>query len=229
MRLVSILGDSISTFEGYNPPGYSVFYDKEMKEKNGLISVYDTWWAKVIQAFHAYLCMNNSYSGSRVSGDAFPAASSMERTCSLGNGGAYPDIVLVYIGYNDFGNGVRINRESPAELDLFSFEDAYRLMLTRIKANYPSTRIICGTLMRTSVKGHQDWTFPESYKGVAFELYNDVIRKIVSECGFDIADLAGKGVSYETLDGSHPTSVGHITLANAWIEALDGLGLVDPI
>ena len=35
MRLVSIVGDSISTFEGFNPPGYAVFYDKEMIEQNG--------------------------------------------------------------------------------------------------------------------------------------------------------------------------------------------------
>lgn len=29
----SILGDSISTLEGYNPNGYKVFYTKEMCEK----------------------------------------------------------------------------------------------------------------------------------------------------------------------------------------------------
>ena len=53
MKLVSILGDSISTFEGYNPLGYSVFYDQEMQNKNGLKTVYDTWWAKVNQALGA--------------------------------------------------------------------------------------------------------------------------------------------------------------------------------
>ena len=58
MRLVSIVGDSISTFEGFNPPGYAVFYDKEMIERNGLRTVYDTWWAKVNQALHAFLCVN---------------------------------------------------------------------------------------------------------------------------------------------------------------------------
>lgn len=47
MRLVSILGDSISTYEGYNPAGYAAFYEKATREWNGLSSVYDTWWAKV--------------------------------------------------------------------------------------------------------------------------------------------------------------------------------------
>ena len=59
MILVSIIGDSISTFEHYNPPDYAVFYDKEKQALNGMTSVYDTWWAKVNQALHANLCVNN--------------------------------------------------------------------------------------------------------------------------------------------------------------------------
>ena len=35
MKSVSILGDSISTFEGCNPHGYAVFYDKEMQKIRG--------------------------------------------------------------------------------------------------------------------------------------------------------------------------------------------------
>ena len=76
MRMVSIVGDSVSTFEGYNPQGYAVFYDREMQVRNELNSVYDTWWAKVNQALHAFLCVNNSYSGSKVSGKVFPAGES---------------------------------------------------------------------------------------------------------------------------------------------------------
>ncbi len=54
---VSILGDSISTYSGYNPKGYTVFYDAEMQKRNGLYSAYDTWWAKVNQELRAYLCV----------------------------------------------------------------------------------------------------------------------------------------------------------------------------
>ena len=60
---VSIVGDSISMYEGYSPNGYKVFYNRTMQIANGLNSVYDTWWAKVDQWLHAYLCVNNSYSG----------------------------------------------------------------------------------------------------------------------------------------------------------------------
>lgn len=71
---VSIIGDSISTYTGYNPAGYAVFYTEENIRNNNLQSVYDTWWAKVNQFLQAFLCVNASYSGSKVSGNIFPAA-----------------------------------------------------------------------------------------------------------------------------------------------------------
>lgn len=53
---VSILGDSISTYQGYQPPGYAVYYQDYYRYINELNSVYDTWWAKVNQYLRAYIC-----------------------------------------------------------------------------------------------------------------------------------------------------------------------------
>ena len=80
MKLVSILGDSVSTFQGTNPRGYSVFYDTSMQRVNGLNSVSDTWWDRVITSMNARLCVNNSYSGS----------------------------ILIYAGFNDFAGGAEL-------------------------------------------------------------------------------------------------------------------------
>lgn len=45
--------------------------------------------------------------------------------------------------------------------------------------------------------------------------------KIAAEiAGIEVADLASQNLRYETLDGSHPTKEGHITLAKAWINCL---------
>ena len=77
---VSILGDSISTYQGYGLPGYAVYYQDYYRQVNELTSVYDTWWAKVNQSLHAYICVDNAYSGSKVTGTAFPCACSPERT-----------------------------------------------------------------------------------------------------------------------------------------------------
>ena len=66
---VSILGDSISTYQGYGLPGYAVYYQDYYRQVNELTSVYDTWWAKVNQSLHAYICVDNAYSGSKVAGE----------------------------------------------------------------------------------------------------------------------------------------------------------------
>lgn len=228
MKWVSIVGDSISTFEGYNPQGYMVYYDKEMQEKNGLRTVYDTWWARVNQALHAFLCVNNSYSGSRVSGKEFPAGENKERLSNLRTADHDPDIILVYIGFNDFGNGVTVPRRKLHWIGndkTVSFEGAYDSMLKTIKSYYPEAKIICGTLMRTKIKEREGWRFPEMFAGVGLEEYNDAIRKIVRKNHCYLADVAETGEMYETLDGSHPTADGHATIANAWIYCINKMSI----
>ena len=136
---VSILGDSISTYEGFNPPGHAVYYDSAYRCLNGLTSVYDTWWAKVNQFLKAYLCVNNAWSGSRVCGD-FPAASHPRRTGALHTEQARPDLILIYMGFNDFAGGSGAG----------AFEAAYDAMVAALQANYPRAWIFCGTLMRSN-------------------------------------------------------------------------------
>ena len=48
MKRISILGDSICTFEGYNAPRYYIYYNKEIQKENGISSVSDMWWYKTI-------------------------------------------------------------------------------------------------------------------------------------------------------------------------------------
>ena len=233
MRFVTIIGDSVSTYEGYNPYGYRVFYEERMQRENELTSVYDTWWAKVNQSLHAYLCVNNSYSGSKVTGLEFPAATSDERLTNLHTAQYSPDIILIYIGYNDFGNGIRVSRKGlegfdQSEKNMLVFEDAYEEMISKIQSRYPKTEIVCGTLMRTKLKYNEEWIFPETYAGMALEEYNDTIRKICEKKKCHLADLSSFNTRYETIDGSHPTREGHLTIADAWIKSLDRLGLIQP-
>lgn len=229
MRLISIVGDSISTYEGFNPEGYAVFYDRETQQRNGLTSVYDTWWAKVNQALGGYLCVNNAYSGSRVTGRDFPAASSKQRTGALHTAQHMPDLILVYIGFNDFGSGAPVRRKG---LHLFSkkdpdyFADAYCKMLSQIKANYPQATIVCATLMRSQIAANEHWVFPEQFALTYFEDYNQAIRQICRKENCYLADLSALNWRYETLDGTHPTKNGHDTLYKAWVYCLSQLGIL---
>ena len=231
--LVSILGDSISTYSGYNPKGYEVYYDDIMQMRNGLGSVYDTWWARVNQALGAYLCVNNSYSGSRVSGKDFPAGCCQERIMNLRTSEYRPDLILVYLGFNDFGYGVPVScapQSNDGKRNLLYFEDAYYHMLTGLCYFYPNTKIICATLMRTTLQQNIQWDFPDRLGGICIDDYNEAIRRAASNCHVDLADLAKPHLSfknfskqdcrYETLDGAHPTEKGHQTIANEWIRCL---------
>lgn len=217
MRTISIFGDSVSTFEGFNPPGYAVFYDRDMQMRNGLSSVEDTWWYIVLHSIDASLCANNSYSGSRVSGDSFPSACSDERIDQIRTYDMIPEGVLIYLGYNDFGYGV----------DIATFSDAYSRMIHKLMKNYPHTTIVCGTLLRTYVKEDDEWSFPEFFGGYPLEEYNETIRQICHENGVYLADIGKNEERCETLDGAHPTKRGHSTLAKAWIDCLSELKLIE--
>lgn len=231
MILISIVGDSISTFEGYSLPGYSVFYNKEKQSLNGLTSVYDTWWAQVNRSLHAFLCVNNSYSGSRVSGKTFPAASSVERLSKLRTPAYSPDLILVYIGFNDFGQGIKISHDKfsfSMKRDPSLFEDAYEVMIDIMKAHNPEAKIICGTLLRTTIKENDNWVFPEAYLGIPFESYNEAIRRAAKKKKVELADLSALDLRYETLDGTHPTAKGHQTIAQAWLKCLADINATGP-
>ena len=213
-RMISVLGDSISTYYGYNPEGYSVYYTPIVQAKNGLRSVKDTWWSKVIEELQGDLCVNNSYSGSKASGNDFPSASCEERISGLKTGIQGPNLILVYIGYNDWGYGVPVKEKKNVD----SFEEGYKRILKYLKDLYPSSRIICGTLMRTSLKENPAWRFPEEYASIPFSKYNEVIRRLCRDENVELADLEKANTRYETLDGFHPTALGHRQIAEAWIK-----------
>ncbi len=63
--LISVYGDSISTYLGYIPAAYACFYPASYADVQ---DVNDTWWQKAINDVGATLCNNASWSGSKVAG-----------------------------------------------------------------------------------------------------------------------------------------------------------------
>ena len=212
---VSILGDSISTYPDFVPAAYSVFYQGENLDLHQMHSVYDTWWAKVNQFLKAYLCVNDSYSGSAVAGLRFPAACSQERINALSSPANTPDIILIYLGVNDFARGYSITGH-----DTLHFEYAYEAMLQQIKSRYPRSWIFCGTLMEGYIPGQPDFRFSSFQADAPLDAYNDAIRRACRKQNCQLADLAAQQVAYETLDGVHPTKKGHAAIAQCWIHCL---------
>ena len=102
-KKVSILGDSISTYTGYIPSDYSIFYP----ENGGITDVKDTWWMRVIDGSNAVFCADASYSGSTTCGvsteqnDGRPGVSDRRIGDLTSPDGMKPDVILVYMGAND--------------------------------------------------------------------------------------------------------------------------------
>lgn len=220
----SVLGDSISTFEGYNPPEYNVFYNREKQKVSGVERVEDTWWKMVIDTLGGELLVNNSWSGSLVARQQdqesyFPSACSEERTASLHCGNAMPDVVLVFLGTNDWGFGVDIENMYPRDV-CRSFGAAYSVMLEKLRRNYPSSEIWCCTLTATYRSNDPNYTFRPTYGGIHMEEYNAIIRQTAMNYQCRIADIYNNQKPCDTIDGLHPNRQGMALLAEQVIQAM---------
>ncbi|MDE6690389.1 MAG: SGNH/GDSL hydrolase family protein [Clostridia bacterium] len=210
-KYFSVLGDSISTLYGYNPLGFDSFYKYEMCEISGVKNYEDTWWGQVIDALGGKLLVNNSWSGTLVVKHPLcriPSyACSDERTSRLAENGVNPDVIMVYMGTNDVGWEVEIDGE---EGDISCFDVAYRVMLEKIKRNYPDAEIWCFTLCAREGRDR-------SY----MEKYCKVIRECAAAYGCRLIDLYGQPRAYETCDGLHPDAEGMKTIAKLVLGQID--------
>lgn len=221
----SILGDSISTLAGYNPKGYKVFFDESNGEKASVHDMNDTWWGKVIDFFGGELLVNNSWSGSRVTGKSatlFPSGCSNERTSYLHMNGVKPNVIIIYFGFNDWANGVALDDTHVFEesLDYSYFARAYNKMLENVTSNYPNAEIWCCTLNTTYMSTNQRFKFPYMHGGIHIEEYNREIKQSANNYNCKIADLYKYNTPYDTIDGLHPNADGMNTLATLVIKEM---------
>lgn len=222
---ISILGDSISTFEGCNPLKYDVYYRDSMSIKNQLYTPADTWWYQVIDGLSGQLCINNSFSGCTVSGNSKTSGNNATRAYGMHVGTLMPDIILIYIGINDWGYGIPIGNydgNGDVPLDVSSFRAAYASMLYKIRTFYfDNVDIWCGTLCKSYIPDDEDWVFPNYNSSlIPLDEYNKAILDIVPHFGANVADIAAFNIPFETLDGAHPSAQGMRTLSKLWLDSL---------
>ena len=215
-KRVSILGDSISTFWGYIPEGYTCYYPRA---NNDITDVNDTWWMKVINRTGMQLLVNGSWSGSAVCGDS--RAENSSAGCSnrrlvelMGADGAVPDVILVYLGANDFFHPMNLGTFSGQAMHrtdhyILDFTEAYELMLQKLQGLYPGSRIYCMTLIEANSGDHPR----VNANGNTVADYNRRIREIAAAHGIQVIDVHDCGIPvYElnryTGDGTHPNREG---------------------
>lgn len=218
---LSILGDSISTFDGWIPEGFTVFYpfDGEVTD------VSQTWWMQLLDDTGMELCSNNSSAGSTCVGDSLSVddplygCSGLRMSLLNGEQGRMPDIIIIFMGTNDLLNDVPIGDNDGTELVeegvIGNFSDAYCLMLDKLASDYPVAQIYCCTLLPVG-----DWGTPGqpfvtfvNRLGLTSEDYSRQIQVIAESKGVPVIDLYHCGIEIDNLDvmttdGAHPTPEG---------------------
>jgi lysophospholipase L1-like esterase len=211
-KSISIIGDSISTFNGKIPSNNVTFYP------SGDITSYDmTWWRMLVNLHNARIEKNESSSGSRVtttpSGTGAVSFVDNSRLNNLGN----PNVIFVFGGTNDFG------QSSPAALgeyvtsgtkDLTKFRPAYQYLVEQLISKYPKAEIVLLVPMQRSSFG----LFNKNTQGWSFQDLRESVITIADMYGLKYIDLTKCGInqgntSYYTIDGLHPNSKGMIMLA----------------
>lgn len=199
---ISIYGDSISTFRGMIPEGYSFYYPSACES----IPTYDlTWWGQLLDRTHATLLVNNSYSGTAVCGGT-NQGNDLDRMKKLASDGINPDIIIIYLGINDVVN----NRT------LKTFEDSYVSMLNKMKDMFPSSFIFIATLP-------YETNTNSKYPGLR-DAFSDIIRKVSNLCNvglIDISNAINKENYLKTLnDTIHPNKRGMDEICNIMVDSL---------
>ena len=222
-KYFSLLGDSISTFEGVSIPEHASYYDTGRKLSSGVTTVSSTWWGIVLDALKARLLVNNSVSGSTVvwhpSYEIESYGCSDGRTGALSKDGVTPDVIMVYLGTNDWGAGIKLADDNNPQ-DFSVFCNAYRQMLEKIIANYPNAEIWCFTLATGYCSQRKDFVFPFYCGRWHIAEYCEIIRKLSKEYGCKLIELFKNTSSYDTIDGFHPNKDGMSTIANRVLENL---------
>lgn len=147
---VTILGDSYSTFEGYNPPGNEVFYPTHGPS---VARVEDTWWHRLLSRLSLRLLVNDSVSGATVctsvrkTQDVSVAFVRRMKGClsRAGVGGERPSLILICGGTNDSWIDCPIGElqyGTFTEDDLRRTLPAFCYMLAYVTRENPGARIV---------------------------------------------------------------------------------------
>lgn len=206
---ISILGDGISTFEGYTPKVGS-FYSPSYASYSGFNTAEETWWMQAIEQLGGQFLRNNSFTGSYVCYTGHYSAALPGRIRTLATETEKPDVIFIYTGLNDAANAV------PTDL----FQRDYEEMLSRVQKFFPEAKVWVGTLMvGDAPTGSRPYYIePECFE--TLEDYNAVIRDCAKKFGVNVADLAELHSSYETVNGLHPNKKGMTQFAALWLEAM---------
>ena len=209
-KTISILGDSISTYENASSGSAAHTTNSTIKDnytyyKNGKtdVTLNDTWWMQAAQKLGARILVNNSYSNSTIfspfsdSNDQSYITRPYNLHDNTGeNAGEEPDIIVVYIGTNDFSyHKSRLGTYESIDFDSLIREingeyaylkpttaaEAYAIMLHKITTTYKNAEVYCFTQLQRKADTYSDI--------ISFKKYNEALASVAEHMGCFVVDL----------------------------------------
>lgn len=157
-----IFGDSYSTFAGYVPENYAIYYSEVPREGTDVVRVEDTWWQGVVTEGDFNLILNNSWSGSTIgytgynNSDCSKSSSFIYRLRQLSDSGFFKenkiDTVFVFGGTNDSWSNAPLGEIDfeAKETDFYCVLPAICGFLKLLKEALPKAEVYC--LINTGIK-----------------------------------------------------------------------------
>lgn len=224
-KKLGIVGDSISTFQEYIPEGYTPFYPR-----NTVLNVDQTWWKQLLDETGMELCVNASWSGSTITGDTTISSGyvgcSDARVNALTDGsGNKPDIIIVWMGINDFG---KTNGRTCGTYDgttavttasnVTSITDAFGVLLKKLETAYPNARIFVCRILPEQFAGEMADSYANGFPNinpddnVSLPELNERIEKIANAFGCGVIPMDKCGATFYNIntytgDGLHPNAL----------------------
>lgn len=242
-KTISILGDSISTFRNFSNRqgsrwsnttigrGRSWGYYSDLKVK---LDLSDTWWMQLADDLGLRVLVNNSWSGSAIFGERGKTKGAyLERCVQLHdntgiNDGAEPDIIVIFMGTNDFwifrkqvgtaeinydelitqdDNGQTVYREPSTVLE------AAAITYDKIARRYPLAEVY---VMELPLRADATGEVLEQFK-----TFNENLAKVAEHAGATLIPLFDGPITAETaeryyIDGRlHPNRLGMDVITEA--------------
>ena len=238
-KVISILGDSISTFAGYIPTadGFNLEHVARYPQDNLLTDVNETWWMQVLTELNAKLGVNESWRSTEI-GNIYDeevnsgyegtkaCMASLTRIQNLGSNGT-PDIILFYGGTNDITQrrivGEFNAETAPSHVDLTSVKwdtvaEAYVAAIMRMQYYFPDAQIIAMLP-----------TYTSNNTNSVIEKYNTVFANICKHYKIPYIDLRNYGITTSHLpDGTHPNAEGMDYITAAVLNTLLNECVIEP-
>lgn len=205
---LTILGDSISTFQGYIPAHQDTYYPN-LEKVPDMQRVEETWWHQLTQRRNIRILKNDSYSGSTVCNhtrDKQPPESAFiyRMTLSLseaGIAGEKPDVIVIFGGTNDSWLDREIGEVKYSDWtqeELRCVLPAYCKLLDYTTKNNPQAAVYC-------------------------VFYDEIKPEIIDGMTAAAVHFGANAVRLEGIDKSngHPTRCGMAQIAQQIERALD--------